>query len=212
MGKDNREKNESESASESENTEHTEFEDNENEDTETSEVKKIIPGVIYLSSIPKGMGPVHIRQFMTGFGEVGRIYCAATKGQKKSTHRYKEDDFEEGWVEFKKKKHAKKAAAALNAQPIDSKKKSKFVGQLWNIKYLHKTRWHHLTEQLTYEEQVRKKRMASEIAQAKREAAIIEKNFDASKKMNAITERRKRQGKELMIGGSKFERKMRKVV
>merc|ERR1712227_924401 len=193
MGKDNREKNESESASESENTEHTEFEDNENEDTETSEVKKIIPGVIYLSSIPKGMGPVHIRQFMTGFGEVGRIYCAATKGQKKSTHRYKEDDFEEGWVEFKKKK-------------------PKFVGQLWNIKYLHKTRWHHLTEQLTYEEQVRKKRMASEIAQAKREAAIIEKNFDASKKMNAITERRKRQGKELMIGGSKFERKMRKVV
>ena len=44
------------------------------------------------------------------------------------------------------------------------------------------------------------------------EAAIIEKNFDASKKMNAITERRKRQGKELMIGGSKYERKMRKVV
>ena len=82
------------------------------------------------------MGPVHIRQFMVSFGEVGRIYCAATKGQKKNTHRYKEDDFEEGWVEFKKKKHAKTAAATLNAQPIDSKKKSKFVGQLWNIKYL----------------------------------------------------------------------------
>ena len=102
-----------------------------------------ILNIEHQASIPKGMGPVHIRQFMTGFGEIGRIYCAATKGQKKSTHRYKEDDFEEGWVEFKKKKHAKKAAAALNAQPIDSKKKSKFVGQLWNIKYLVSSRYYY---------------------------------------------------------------------
>ena len=43
----------------------------------------------------------------------------------------------EGWVEFKKKKHAKLAAAQLNAQPIEqTKKKSKFAGIMWNIKYL----------------------------------------------------------------------------
>ena len=40
-------------------------------------------------------------------------------------------------MEFKKKKHAKMAAATLNAQPIEqTKKKSKFSGVLWNIKYL----------------------------------------------------------------------------
>merc|ERR1712130_155800 len=88
-------------------------------------------------SIPKRMGPVHIRQLWGKFGELGRIYLAANQKAKKSTHKYKEDDFHEGWVEFKKKKHAKICANTLNAQPIEgTKKKSKFAGQMWNIKYL----------------------------------------------------------------------------
>jgi ESF2/ABP1 family protein len=82
------------------------------------------------------MGPVHIRQLLTQFGELGRVFLAANHSTKKSTHRYKEDDFSEGWVEFKKKKHAKIAAQALNAKPIVSKKKTKFQGHMWNIKYL----------------------------------------------------------------------------
>jgi len=117
------------------------------------------------------MGPIHVRQFMSKFGELGRIYLAVRdkRAFKKNTHRYAVDDYSEGWVEFKKKKHAKMAASVLNAQPIEqTKKKSKFVGVLWNIKYLNKTRWHHLTEQLVYEEQVQKKRMGAEISQIKR--------------------------------------------
>ena len=85
------------------------------------------------------MGPIHVRQFMSKFGELGRIYLALRdkRAFKKNTHRYAVDDYSEGWVEFKKKKHAKMAASVLNAQPIEqTKKKSKFVGVLWNIKYL----------------------------------------------------------------------------
>jgi len=101
------------------------------------EGKPVVPGVVYISSIPKRMGPVHIRQLWGKFGELGRIYLAANQKAKKSTHKYKEDDFHEGWVEFKKKKHAKICANTLNAQPIEgTKKKSKFAGQMWNIKYL----------------------------------------------------------------------------
>merc|ERR1711935_298279 len=127
------------------------------EDEVDDEVKSI-PGVIFISSIPRGMGPIHVRQFMVKFGELGRIYLAPRDRQqlRKNTHRYAVDDYKEGWVEFMKKKHAKLAAATLNAQPIEqTKKKSKFSGVLWNIKYLHKTRWHHLTEQLVYEEQAK---------------------------------------------------------
>ena len=98
-----------------------------------------IPGVILISSIPRGMSPIHVRQFMVKFGELGRIYLAPRDRQqlRKNTHRYAVDDYKEGWVEFMKKKHAKMAAATLNAQPIEqTKKKSKFSGVLWNIKYL----------------------------------------------------------------------------
>ena len=57
--------------------------------------KEVIPGVIYISSIPRGMGPIHVRQFMQIFGELGRIYLAPRdkKAIKKNTHRYAVDDY-----------------------------------------------------------------------------------------------------------------------
>ncbi|CBY06935.1 unnamed protein product [Oikopleura dioica] len=182
-----------------------------NEDKE--EDLKVIPVVIYISTLPKGMGPVHLRQILSQFGELDRIYCAANYQRKKSTHRYKEDDFKEGWVEFKKKKNAKKAVEMLNGQTIEAKKKTKFQGQLWNMKYLSKTRWHHLTEQLHYEEQVRKKRMDAELSQVKRETDAFVKNLDASKKQSAILERKKRKGVHMDLKiEDRFQSKMRKVV
>lgn len=98
----------------------------------------LFPKLYPIASLPKGMGPVHIRQLLIRFGELGRVYLAANQKTKKTTHRYKEDDFTEGWVEFKKKKNAKMCVATLNAQPIEgaTKKKSKFIGQMWNMKYL----------------------------------------------------------------------------
>jgi len=183
---------------------------------ELKDGKEVIPGVIYISSIPRGMGPIHVRQFMQIFGEIGRIYLAPRdkKAIKKNTHRYAVDDYSEGWVEFKKKKHAKIAAGHLNAQPIEqTKKKSKFAGIMWNIKYLHKTRWHHLTEQLVYEEQSRKQKMRTEIAQAKRETEVFVKNIEASKKQTAIVERKRKAGIEMNLKKSnKFETKQRKVI
>merc|ERR1712008_647472 len=159
---------------------------------EVDDEVKSIPGVIFISSIPRGMGPIHVRQFMVKFGELGRIYLAPRDRQqlRKNTHRYAVDDYKEGWVEFKKK--------------------SKFSGVLWNIKYLHKTRWHHLTEQLVYEEQTNKQKMRAEVAQAKRVTAQVEKNFDASKKQLAIVERKRAAGVDMKFG--KVQIKQRKVV
>merc|ERR1712008_415639 len=159
---------------------------------EVDDEVKSIPGVIFISSIPRGMGPIHVRQFMVKFGELGRIYLAPRDRQqlRKNTHRYAVDDYKEGWVE--------------------TKKKSKFSGVLWNIKYLHKTRWHHLTEQLVYEEQTNKQKMRAEVAQAKRVTAQVEKNFDASKKQLAIVERKRAAGVDMKLG--KVQIKQRKVV
>lgn len=41
------------------------------------------------------MGPIHVRQFMQIFGELGRIYLAPRdkKAIKKNTHRYAVDDY-----------------------------------------------------------------------------------------------------------------------
>ena len=54
--------------------------------------------------------------------------------------------YTEGWVEFEDKKIAKQVALALNNTMIGGKKTSYYREDIWNIKYLSKFKWEHLTE------------------------------------------------------------------
>ncbi len=56
--------------------------------------------------------------------------------------------FTEGWVEFLDKRVAKVVATTLNCTPVGRKKRSIYHDDLWNIKYLPKFRWTHLTEKI----------------------------------------------------------------
>lgn len=60
----------------------------------------------------------------------------------------KKKNFTEGWVEFHDKRVAKTVALMLNSTPIGGKKRSYYHDDLWNIKYLPKFRWTHLTEKI----------------------------------------------------------------
>ena len=60
----------------------------------------------------------------------------------------KKKNFTEGWVEFHDKRVAKTVALMLNNTPIGGKKCSYYHDDLWNIKYLSKFRWTHLTEKI----------------------------------------------------------------
>ncbi|XP_076302825.1 activator of basal transcription 1-like, partial [Lasioglossum baleicum] len=91
--------------------------------------------------------------------------------------------FTEGWVEFESKKIAKYVASTLNNTQISTRKKSKFFDVIWNIKYLPRFKWIHLSERLAYERAVRKQRLQTEIAQAKREANFFSHNIDRSRKL-----------------------------
>ena len=50
--------------------------------------KEKIPGVIYISSMPKGMGHIHLRHLMEPYGDIGRIFLQKRNKNKKITHRY----------------------------------------------------------------------------------------------------------------------------
>ena len=51
-------------------------------------------------------------------------------------------------MEFLNKKHAKRVAAFLNNQKVGGKRRSFHYEDLWNIKYLPKFKWHHLTQKI----------------------------------------------------------------
>jgi hypothetical protein len=68
---------------------------------------------------------------------------------------------------------------------------------LWNLKYLSKFKWSHLTEKVAYERRVREQKLRVEMMQARRENAAYTQLVETGKKLDKIEERkRKRTEKE----------------
>ncbi|XP_074597648.1 uncharacterized protein LOC141852519 [Brevipalpus obovatus] len=143
--------------------------DDDLEDEEPEDQKRFKKGIIYFSHIPPGMDVRRMREIFTQFGEVGRIYLekdTATKAKGKKAKFYR---YIEGWLEFKKKRTAKKVAAMMNGQQVGGKRRSVYYDSIWSIKYLHRFKWHHLKEQIGHERALDDRRLRFEIDQARKE-------------------------------------------
>ncbi|XP_063238033.1 activator of basal transcription 1-like [Bacillus rossius redtenbacheri] len=142
-------------------------------------------GIVYLSNIPAYMTVTKLREIMSEYGSVGRIYLApALSGKDKGAPAKTKVSrrFSEGWVEFERKWLAKQAVQLLNNCRIGRSKKSKFYDHIWNIKYLHSFKWVHLSERLAYERAVHSQRVRAEISRARKEATYFSLNVDKSRR------------------------------
>lgn len=88
-------------------------------------------GIVYLGYVPEGLTVKNIRQILSKYGEVERIFLERANSEAKNSKRYTE-----GWIEFKKKSVAKLVANLLNGSQIKGKRRTKFYDSLWNMKYL----------------------------------------------------------------------------
>ncbi|GAB1599360.1 activator of basal transcription 1-like [Argonauta hians] len=167
------------------------------EDEESVPNPKILPsenpesnsGVIYLSRIPRYMNVKVLKEQLARCGKVGRVYLQADGESRvcKKSRIYKE-----GWVEFKEKKHAKRAARLLNGQEVQSRHKSPWAGEVWNIKYLSKFRWRHLGESLAFEKAAHKMRLQTEISKVRRIASFRLESIQKADELNKIKNKSKR--------------------
>lgn len=153
-------------------------------------------GVVYLSSVPPFMRPQKVKALLSRFGEINRIFLSP---EDPTSHRKrvkfggnKKINYEEGWVEFTDKKIAKLVAETLNATIVGGKKNNYYHDDVWNIKYLPKFKWHHLTAQIALENASRESRLRAEIAQAHRENKTFTRNVERAKMIEHMQETRKR--------------------
>jgi ESF2/ABP1 family protein len=120
------------------------------EELEKFEQARKNTGVCYLSRIPPFMPPSRVRSLLSRHAEIGRIFLvpedSKSTAKRKKYKKERRTNFIEGWVEFKDKKKAKSLAEHLNMREIGGKRKNEYYHEMWNIKYLPKFKWHHLTE------------------------------------------------------------------
>lgn len=112
-----------------------------------------------------GLNPSNARTLLSKYGEIDRIYFEPEKFRRGIPYAYKE-----GWVEYKKKRVAKMVANTLNGQAISAKKKSPFAEAIWTMKYLHRFKWHHLNEQVTFDQRSKEQRLRMELGKVRKEA------------------------------------------
>jgi len=160
---------------------------------------KTEPGIVYLSRIPPAMNPLKIRSLLSQYGNVGRLFLqpedpSIRKRRKKSGGNSRKQ-FTEGWVEYEDKKIAKSVAKTLNSTNFGGKKRYYYHDDIWNIKYLPKFKWVHISEKLAYEKAAREQRMRTEIAQVKRETNAFLENVDKGKEILAIEKRKAKKRK-----------------
>ncbi|XP_074063587.1 activator of basal transcription 1-like [Macrotis lagotis] len=150
--------------------------------------KRVVPGIIYLGHIPPCFRPLHVRNLLSVHGEIGRVFFQPedrlARRKKKISgggrHRLGQD-YSEGWVEFRDKRVAKLVVSSLHNTPMGTQRRSPFRYDLWNLKYLHRFKWSHLSERLAYERQVQQQRFRAEISQAKRETDFYLQSVEKSK-------------------------------
>ncbi|KAL5865903.1 hypothetical protein ACOSQ3_003417 [Xanthoceras sorbifolium] len=171
-------------------------------------------GVCYLSRIPPHMDHVKLRQILSQYGEIQRIYLSPKdhvarvprkRANGKQDGGFQEQAFSEGWVEFTKKSVAKRVANMLNGEQIGGRKRSSFHYDLWNIKYLSKFKWDNLTEEIAYKNAIREQKLALEISAAKRERDFYLSKVDQSRALSSIEERIKKKQKVQQESETNYE-------
>ncbi|KAH8519282.1 hypothetical protein H0E87_000897 [Populus deltoides] len=175
-------------------------------------------GVCYISRVPPGMDHVKLRQLLSQYGEIQRIYLAPQNSSSidqvndnnKSRKRgggAKAQAYSEGWVEFASKSNAKRVANLLNGEQIGGKKRSQFYYDHWNIKYLSKFKWDNLTDEIGISLLTRKlfgNKISDRNFCCKEERDFYLKKVDQSRALSSIEERMKKKQKVQQESGGEL--------
>lgn len=127
-------------------------------------------GVVYVAQLPHGWTRVQVIRYFEKFGEVTRVFLNKkdTKGNRKGRGFI----FTDGWIEYRKKRHAKKLVALMHGAPIGGKKRNKHAQDLLMLSYLKGFDFGSLYEDVMHVKRTRQDRLNAQMARVKKESQI----------------------------------------
>ena len=166
-------------------------------------------GLLYFSRLPPHLKPAKLRQLLSSYGVLLRIYLTPERSdQTRARARARSGGgsgggsvssssvrrYVDGWVEFEDKKVAKAVALTLNGTAMGGRKRGFWYDDLWSVRYLKGFKWNHLTEKTAYERQLREGRRREEVGRAKKESDRFTQLVDKGRRIRQM-EQRKETGK-----------------
>ena len=153
-------------------------------------------GVLYLSRVPPFMKPSVVRNLLSPYGNILRIFLAPEEHSSYLRRRRaggnSKRGFVDGWIEFASKRRAKACAETLNGSTIGGKKGGYYRDDVWNLKYLKGFKWDDLMEQVQGERRAREARLRAEIARETRERKAFLGNLERAKRERGMKEKRRK--------------------
>ena len=164
-------------------------------------------GLLYFSRLPPHLKPEKLRQLLSCYGVIGRIFLTPEQShltRSRSTRRAQSAStarrYIDGWVEFLDKRMAKQVALTLNGTTVGGRKRGYWYDDVWSVRYLKGFKWNHLTERVAYEGKLKEGRRREEVGRAKKESDRYVQQVEQSKRIQQIQQRkgskRKREGQE----------------
>lgn len=155
-------------------------------------------GVVYLSTLPLYMKPLHVKELLSQHGTVTNMFLVEEdealrkqRAKQSSSSSGKRKRYIEGWVEFSSIKDAKTIAEGLNTQPVTNKRRKHYSSDLWSIKYLPKFKWEYLREKQIYEKKVYEQKLRAELSRTKASNEQFLSNVEKSKTVKHILKKQK---------------------
>mmetsp|Transcript_31981 Transcript_31981/g.55127 ORF Transcript_31981/g.55127 Transcript_31981/m.55127 type:complete len:175 (+) Transcript_31981:1392-1916(+) len=157
----------------------------------------MVPGVIYLSSIPPYMGKKKLLRLFSEVAEVDRIHLTPEPRQNRKLRREHggntRKSYVEGWVEFKDKREAKRVALMYNGAEIGGKKRHNFYrDDRWNIRYLPKFTWEHLQQKIEADKKLASQAIVDEVALVRKANRFWSDQVNKARSFDAMAVRKKR--------------------
>uniref|UniRef100_W5NBB0 Activator of basal transcription 1 n=1 Tax=Lepisosteus oculatus TaxID=7918 RepID=W5NBB0_LEPOC len=151
--------------------------------------RRAVPGVLYLGHIPPRLRPRHVRNMLSVYGEIGRIFLQPEG----------EDRHPAVAPELTQEAVAR-ATVGWHCGPdvTDSPPVSRTLTPPRLPQYLHRFQWCHLSERLAYEQTVRQQRLRVEISQAKKETNFYLANVERSHSLEKLKKRKKKEGQSFL--------------
>lgn len=165
-------------------------------------------GVLYLARVPPRFTPTKVQTLLHNAGaHVTRVYLAeqqqapssSSSSSSKSSSGRSKKRYREGWIEVSDQNVAKQIALSLHLTRISPAKRSAHYDDVWNLKYLPKFQWSHLTEKVAYERRVQEQKLRLETMQAKNDTARYQRLVETGQKLDKIQQRLRHKKKRRVV-------------